>query len=96
MRYFHRTSLSPDAVLQQADAFFGQRMETSGGTSDHRGYRDVIGAVTVDVRIEGGHYTNVTVGTDQVGESEVDKLAKRFLSTVHAKTDDAHVVRGAY
>jgi hypothetical protein len=96
MRYFHRTPLSPDAVLQQADAFFGQRMEATGKAPRHRGYRDVIGAVTVDVRIEGGHYTNVTVGTDQVGESEVDKLAKRFLSTVHATTDHAHVVRGAY
>ena len=25
MRYFHRTALSPDAVLQQADRFFGNR-----------------------------------------------------------------------
>jgi autonomous glycyl radical cofactor GrcA len=96
MRYFHRTPLSPDAVLQQADAFFGQRMAPTAQTPGHRGYRDVIGMVTVDVRIEGGHYTNVTVGTDQVGESEVDKLAKRFLSTVHAQTDHTHVVRGAY
>ena len=96
MRYFHRTSLPPDAVLQQADAFFGQRMQPAANAPHHRGYRDVIGTVTVDVRIEGGHYTNVTVGTDQVGESEVDKLAKRFLGTVHAKTDHAHVVRGSY
>jgi len=96
MRYFHRTSLPPDVVLQEADAFFSQRMESTANGPTHRGYRDVIGALTVDVRIEGGHYTNVTVGTDQVGESELDKLAKRFLSTVHAKTDHEYVVRGSY
>jgi hypothetical protein len=52
--------------------------------------------VTVDVRIEGGHYTHVTVATDQVGESEIDKLAKRFLGTVHTRTDPRHELRGAY
>jgi hypothetical protein len=50
----------------------------------------------VDVRAEGGHYTHVTVATDQVGESEVDKLAKRFLGTVHTKADPRHELRGAY
>jgi hypothetical protein len=38
----------------------------------------------------------VSVTTDQVGESEVDKLAKRFLATVHAGADPGHEVRGAY
>ena len=31
------------------------------------------------MQAEGGHYTLVTVETNQVGESEADKLAKRFL-----------------
>ena len=50
----------------------------------------------IDVRAEGGHYTTITVATDQVGESEVDKLVKRFLAVVHAQADPRHEVRGAY
>ncbi|HEX5818136.1 MAG TPA: hypothetical protein VFY20_04615 [Gemmatimonadales bacterium] len=48
------------------------------------------------VRPEGGHYTLVEVETNQPGESEVDKLAKRFLTLVHAAYDPSHAVRGAY
>jgi hypothetical protein len=96
MRYFHRTSLPLDAVLEAADAFFGPRMEPGGSAPGHRAFRHAAGNVTVDVRVEGGHYTHVTVATDQVGESEVDKLAKRFLGTVHAKAHPRHELRGAY
>ena len=96
MRYFHRTSIPLDAVLQQADAYFGERMQQTGSAPRHRAFKHAAGNVTVDVRIEGGHYTHVTVATDQVGESEVDKLAKRFLGTVHAKADPKHELRGAY
>jgi len=52
--------------------------------------------VTVTVRAEGGHYTLIDVRTDQVGESELDKLAKRFLGEVHRLAEPAHDVRGAY
>jgi hypothetical protein len=96
MRYFHRTSLSPDAVMAEADRFFAshfspveagpRRVVFSGGT----------GRVTVSVGMEGGHYTRVTVDTDQVGESELDKLAKRFLAVVHTKAEPQHELRGAY
>lgn len=96
MRYFHRTSLPIDAVLATADDFFGQRMQPSGTADRHRGFQHAAGRVTVDVRAEGGHYTHVTVATDQVGESEVDKLAKRFLGVVHTKADPSHRLRGAY
>ena len=96
MRYFHRTSVPIDDVLAAADAFFGQRMQTLATAARHRAYRHPGGDVTVDVRAEGGHYTHVTVATDQVGESEVDKLAKRFLGTVHSKADPRHELRGAY
>ena len=54
------------------------------------------GRSAVTAEPEGGHYTLVTVETDQPGESELDKLAKRFLSTVHAMVDETHVLRGAY
>ena len=96
MRYFHRTPVPIADVLAAADAYFGQRMQTVATQARHRAYRHVSGNVTVDVRIEGGHYTHVTVATDQVGESEVDKLAKRFLGTVHTKADPRHELRGAY
>jgi len=38
----------------------------------------------------------VEVATDQVGESELDKLAKRFLGEVHRLVEPAHITRGAY
>jgi len=96
MRYFHRTSVPLDEVLAAADQFFGQRAETVTSQAHHRAYRHPAGTVTVDVRIEGGHYTHITAATDQVGESEVDKLAKRFLGTVHTMADTEHALRGAY
>jgi hypothetical protein len=48
------------------------------------------------VQAEGGHYTLVTVDTNQVGESEADKLAKRFLTLVHTRAEPSHRPIGAY
>jgi hypothetical protein len=96
MRYFHRTALPIDDVLAATDAFFDQRMQQTAAEGRHRSYRHASGTLTVDVRIEGGHYTHVTVATDQVGESEIDKLAKRFLAVLHAKEHPGYTLRGAY
>lgn len=96
MRYFHRTALPIDDVLAAADAFFGQRMQQTASAGRHRGFSHASGTLTVDVRAEGGHYTHVTVATDQVGESEIDKLAKRFLAVVHAEDHPHYALRGAY
>ena len=52
--------------------------------------------MTVTAQAEGGHYTLVTVETNQVGESEADKLAKRFLTEVHTMADPTHRPIGAY
>jgi hypothetical protein len=38
----------------------------------------------------------VEVETDQVGESEADKMAKRFLAEVHVLAEPGHSIRGAY
>jgi hypothetical protein len=46
--------------------------------------------------MEGGHYTLITIDTDQVAESEADKLAKRFLAVVHTRAEPDHELRGAY
>ncbi len=95
MRYFHRTSLPIDDILAEADRYFGQRMQSSGQHRT-RTFTGAIGEVTLSVKAEGGHYTLITLTTDNVGESEIDKLAKRFLGVVHRKVHEEHVVRGAY
>lgn len=96
MRYFHRTALAPDMVLAEADTFLGARVGAAESGERRRVYRGTVGEVTVTVRAEGGHYTLVTVTTGNVGESEVDKLAKRFLALVHTRLEPAHALRGAY
>lgn len=96
MRYFHRTPLSPDAALAAAKVYFGQRLAPSEEAARRLGFRGSLGKVTVSVKAEGGHYTFIDVQTDQVGESELDKLAKRFLSEVHRQVEPTHELRGAY
>ena len=48
------------------------------------------------VAAEGGHYTLVTVRTDQPGESEIDRLATRFLTLLHTHAEPGHRPIGAY
>lgn len=96
MRYFHRTAASLDEVLREADRYFPPRAASQDSGEHHRVYGGAVGRITVDVHAEGGHYTLVAVETDQVGESEADKIAKRFLTRVHQLTDPSHVARGAY
>ena len=96
MQYFHRTSLPPEDVLAEADRHFGAYLETNERNERARRYSGSIGTVGVSVRAEGGHYVHVSVHTDQVGESETDKLAKRFLAQVHKLADPAYELRGAY
>jgi hypothetical protein len=96
MRYFHRTSISPDDVLKQADQYFPAHVAVTDSGDRHRVYSGTIGRITIRVFAEGGHYTLVNAETDQVGESEADKVAKRFLTNVHQAAEPAHVSRGAY
>ena len=96
MKYFHRTTLSPEDVLAQAKAFFGTRLAPADEAARWRSYAGALGRITVSARPEGGHYTLVQVTTDQVGESELDRLAKRFLAEVHKQVEPGHDLRGAY
>ena len=96
MRYFHRTSASPEQVLDAARLFFGGRMAPAEERPRRRGYQGTLGRITIAARPEAGHYTLVEVETDQVGESELDKLAKRFLVQVHRLVEPAHEAKGAY
>ena len=96
MKYFHRTHLSPDAVLARATAFFGGGLTPVEERPRQRKFSGAIGQVSVTAQAEGGHYTLITVETNQVGESELDKLAKRFLTIVHTMAAPSHRPIGAY
>ncbi len=97
MRYFHRTHAAPEQVLARARGFFtahGFRAEM--GPGDHARFLGQLGIVDLFVEIEGGHYTRVNLATTAVGESDLDKRLKRFLSEFHRTEEPAYVVRGAY
>ena len=96
MKYFHRTHLTPDEVLAAADQFLGANLSPGGEEPRRRQFTGSIGRINVSVQAEGGHYTLVTVETNQVGESEADKLAKRFLTLVHTRAEPSHRPIGAY
>ncbi|HEV8598338.1 MAG TPA: hypothetical protein VGQ69_03175 [Gemmatimonadales bacterium] len=96
MKYFHRTSVSPDVVIQRATSFFSGRLAPVEESARRRRFAGSLGQLSITAQAEGGHYTLVTAETNQPGESELDKLAKRFLSIVHTLADPAHPLRGAY
>ena len=96
MKYFHRNHTPPREMLGLATEFFGARLTPVEEETRRRTFAGAIGRISVTVQAEGGHYTLVTVETDQVGESEADKLAKRFLTVAHAATHPSHRPIGAY
>jgi hypothetical protein len=96
MQYFHRTSLPLEDVLDEADQFFGSRIEAVELGNKSRSFKGTVGAIHVEVWAEGGHYTHVKVRTDQEAESEADKMVKRFLGSVHKRVEPTHQLRGAY
>jgi hypothetical protein len=96
MKYFHRTHASPEAVLALATEFFGGHLSQVEESPRRRRFSGAIGQVSVTVQAEGGHYMLITVATDQVGESEIDKLAKRFLTIAHSMDEPRHRPIGAY
>ena len=96
MKYFHRTHLPPEAVLVGSERYLGQNLTSTEQQPRRRHFSGTIGRITVTAQPEGGHYTLVTVETDQVGESEADKLAKRFLTMVHTMAEPTHRPIGAY
>ena len=67
MKYFHRSHLDPDAVLTRAAEYFGARLAPVENAPRRQAYAGAIGRIAVDVQAEGGHYTLITVETDQVG-----------------------------
>jgi hypothetical protein len=97
MRHFHRTHLTPERVLEIADAFFPTLpLGKAGGDARGRTYGGELGTVTLRVGAEGGHYTRIEVETDQMGESRLDRNVKRFFVQVHRAADPAHTLQAAY
>ncbi len=96
MQYFYRAHTTPEQVMEFARNWYGTRGFNASGSGDSATFTDPRGAVSIAIEIEGGHYVRVTVGTRDVGESEIDKVAKRFLSELHATEEPGHAVRGAY
>ncbi len=89
MRFYHRTSLSPDDVLSEADRYFSAMGTAAESGLRNRTFRSSTGQVLVDVRPEGGHYTRVAIETDQLCQGEVEKFAKGFFTVVHHKAHPA-------
>ncbi|MBX6331863.1 MAG: hypothetical protein IRY91_08450 [Gemmatimonadaceae bacterium] len=97
MRHFHRTHISPADALAVADEFFptlGLTRATAHARA--RTYTGNLGALTLKVRPEGGHYTFIEVETDQPGESRLDRNVKRYFVKVHRTADPSHRLQAAY
>lgn len=96
MRFFHRTSLSPDEVLESADRHFSSMGTVAESGARTRTFTGSVGRISLNVEPEGGHYTRVTVETNNLCQGEAEKLAKGFLTAVHQKVHAAHVARGTH
>ena len=96
MQYFYRAHVTPEEVLSFAEKFFTGRGFAGGHEGSGAAYTDLRGRIGISVEIEGGHYTRVTAATSDVGESELDKVAKRFLTELHTVEEPEHIARGAY
>jgi hypothetical protein len=96
MQYYHRSPISPDEAIAQAAAYFGARMSPTEELPRRLRLASALGELSVNVLAEGGHYTRVRVATNQPGESELDKVAKRFLTLLHTSVDPTHRPIGAY
>jgi len=97
MRHFFRTQLQPDEVLKTADRFFpviGQHRTATAART--RTFAGALGTLTMSAKKEGGHYTFVEVHTDQMGESRLDRNAKRFFVELHRIESPNHRLEAAY
>ena len=88
--------MSPDEAIAAAPRFFAGKLAPTVEERRRRRFSGSLGELTVTVHAEGGHYTLVTVETNQPGESEIDRLGKRFLGTIHTMAEPGHELRGAY
>jgi len=97
VRHFFRTQLTPVEVLKVADEFFPTLpLERTAHTVRSRTFSGLLGTLNMSVKKEGGHYTFVQIQTDQIGESRLDRNAKRFFVKLHRAADPSHKLEAAY
>ena len=97
MLHFFRTQVTPLDVLRVADEFFPSLpLERTAHTARSRTYTGLLGTLHLTVKMEGGHYTFVQIQTDQIGESRLDRNAKRFFVKLHRVADPSHRLEAAY
>ncbi|HVF38616.1 MAG TPA: hypothetical protein VM939_01870 [Gemmatimonadaceae bacterium] len=97
MRHFFRTQQTPSEVLRVADEFFPELpLERSAHTARSRTFAGALGKLQLSVKKEGGHYTFVEIHTDQMGESRLDRNAKRFFVELHRRSDPGHKLQASY
>lgn len=68
----------------------------NGHTVRSRTFAGDLGTLQLSVRKEGGHYTFVEVSTDQMGESRLDRNAKKFFVELHKTGDPRHRIEAAF
>jgi len=97
MRHFYRSHSTPADVLVAADAFFpGLGFTLAASSARTRSYTGPLGALKLNVKAEGGHYTFVEATTDQMGESRMDRNVKRFFVQLHRAEDPSHTLNASY
>lgn len=97
MQHFFRTQLAPTEVLRTADQFFpALGLQRDAHTHRTRTFSGVLGALQLSAKKEGGHYTFVQIATDQMGESRLDRNAKRFFVELHRLSHPQHRLEAAY
>jgi hypothetical protein len=97
VKHFFRTQLTPVEVLEVADKFFPTLpLERTAHTARSRTFSGLLGTLNMSVKKEGGHYTFVQIQTDQIGESRLDRNAKRFFVKLHRVADPSHKLEAAY
>ena len=103
MKHFHRTSVLPDAVLAEADAFFPTiGMKQTAAAARTRKFVGMVGeppeTLTLDlsVKMEGGHWTFVEAKTSAQGESRLDRGVKNYFTRLHRLADPRHALGAAY
>ncbi len=89
--------MAPVEVLRIADRFFPEiDLERTGHTARSRTFSGPLGTLGISVKKEGGHYTFVEIETDQMGESRLDRNAKKFFVELHRTGEPGHRIEAAY
>ena len=89
--------MAPVEVLRIADRFFPEiDLERTGHTARSRTFSGPLGTLGLSAKKEGGHYTFVEITTDQMGESRLDRNAKKFFVELHRTGEPGHRIEAAY